>query len=154
MSKIAYFIFLLPLTGAAMQSGKPLSPNAQRLIAVANILRQGVTAQVDESSKVWIRKDTLGHLVVPPLKYPRITHSLLVKDTDETQTLAEVFFTDSTGKFFVVYENDKSEVFVKEATQEDIPSSGPQMHASKEFVAMLQTHGPVQDASSCDHSPK
>ena len=81
MSKCLYFIFLLPFTRAfamdtAREAVEPLKAKAKQVVIVANILEQGVTAQIfsakpytqeeEKEKKIWVRSVSNGRISISP----------------------------------------------------------------------------------------
>lgn len=139
MSRFIYFIFLLSISQSmAMDSGKVDSDYKRRVgakvIGVANILNQGVIAQVNKNTdeqegkerKIWVRKESMGRIRVSPPKSPSITHVLAIKDIDEAHVLALTCFTHPKDDITYVVKPGKDGVLVHEVTPQDLPSYGPQ----------------------------
>lgn len=109
------------------------SASGNRIITVANTTNQGVTVQVcdplkaDQQSddhKIWLGTIRRGRIEVSPPTPPRLLHALVIRDTNETRTLAQAQFAhpEEEDTLFQVF---TSEATVKVERREDPTQSAP-----------------------------
>lgn len=122
MPKFTYFIFLLMFGQLkAMETSSTLADSkkgeAHKVIAVINGLKYGVIAHVYDADKggqhnserkIWLRSVSMGHITVSPPKSPTAERILAIKDSDDTQVLAQTSFAHPVEElhFGVVHTND------------------------------------------------
>ncbi len=97
---------------------------SQRKIIIVNTLPSGVMVQVSapenvheisSTHKIWLRNISKGHLKVSHPESPSRTHALVVRDTQETKVLAQVFFEHPTKDLLFQIHQDKDGIVLEEA---------------------------------------
>ncbi len=114
-----------------------LDADRQRVMCQA-LMRRKLTdsahniKEKEPEAQVWVRRTTVGRIHVSPPHSPSIKHVLVVKDSDDNQTLAQtVFDHPEENIIFCVRNKEITGFVVKRVTADDLPNYGPQSTGSK-----------------------